>query len=291
MRHILQICLVSLTIIVAGNFIPAEAQVDTVNLSGMVLDPSGAAIPSAKVTIKKVDTGATRSADADAEGSYSFIGLSPGNYELTAEAPGFNQYRNPVILTVGQSAEADIRLEIGPSNRMNVEVTSAAQLIETQRTAVAETVGTRQINDLPIDGRNYTNFALLDSQVSRDSAPSIGAAPTSGMNIGGQRARANGVYVDGANAVDNSTNGIRSTVSQEGVQEFQLILSNYNAEFGQATGGVINIVTKGGGNTVHGDVFGFLRSKYLQARNPFSVEVDPATGSAQPVKQSYTRVQ
>jgi TonB dependent receptor-like, beta-barrel len=210
---------------------------------------------------------------------------------LTAESPGFRPYKNPVILTVGQSAQANPVLLVGDIEGPQVEVTSATEVIETQRTAVAETVGTRQINNLPIDGRNYTNFALLDSQVSRDSAPSIGAAPTSGMNIGGQRARSNGVYVDGANAVDNSTNGIRSTVSQEGVQEFQLILSNYNAEFGQATGGVINIVTKGGGNNVHGDVFGFLRSKYLQARNPFSVQVDPTSGAAQSVKQSYTRVQ
>ncbi|HXJ72188.1 MAG TPA: hypothetical protein VNM37_05030, partial [Candidatus Dormibacteraeota bacterium] len=125
----------------------------------------------------------------------------------------------------------------------------------------------------------------------RDAAPSIGAAPTSGLNVGGQRARSNAVSVDGADAVDNSVNGIRATVSQEAVQEFQIILSNYNAEYGRAMGGVINIVTKGGANDVHGDVFGFLRNKAFQARNAFSVEVDPTTGAVNPVKQAYTRVQ
>jgi len=98
------------------------------------------------------------------------------------------------------------------------------------------------------------------------------------------------VSVDGADAGDNSVNGIRSTISQEGVQEFQLILSNYNAEYGRATGGVINIVTKRGGNTFHGDLFGFFRNKAFQARNAFSGEVD-ANGVLQPTKQGYTRTQ
>jgi hypothetical protein len=99
------------------------------------------------------------------------------------------------------------------------------------------------------------------------------------------------VTVDGADAVDNSVNGIRSTVSQEAVQEFQLILSNYNAEYGRATGGVINIVTKNGGNDFHGDAFGYFRNKSFQARNAFSGQVDPVTGNLEPVKQAYTRTQ
>ena len=109
--------------------------------------------------------------------------------------------------------------------------------------------------------------------------------------MGGQRARSNEVSVDGADAVDNSINGIRATVSQEAVQEFQLILGDYSAEYGRATGGVINIVTKSGGNDVHGDVFGYLRNKAFQARNAFSGQVDPTTGELDPTKQAFTRVQ
>jgi len=115
----------------------------------------------------------------------------------------------------------------------------------------------------------------------KDNAPSIGAAPTSGLNFGGQRARANLVNVDGADAVDNSTNGVRSTVSQEAVKEFQIITNGYAAEYGRASGGVVNIVTRSGSNDMHGSVFGYLRNRKFQAVNPFSNVKDPA----------YTRVQ
>src|SRR5437762_12175829 len=99
------------------------------------------------------------------------------------------------------------------------------------------------------------------------------------------------VSIDGADAVDNSINAIRSTISQEGVQEFQLILSNFNAEYGRASGGVINIVTKSGGNESHGDAFGYFRNKGFQARNPFSGQVNPVTGALDAVKQAHTRTQ
>ena len=127
-----------------------------------------------------------------------------------------------------------------------VNVSAAAELVETTRTSTTDTIGQTRIDNLPINGRNYINFALTDSQVLRDNAPSIGAAPTSGLNISGQRARSNLVNVDGANAIDNSTNGVRSTVSQEAVQEFQIISNSYAAEYGQASGGVINIITRSG---------------------------------------------
>jgi hypothetical protein len=271
---------------------PGRAQKNSADLSGQVLDPSQAPVPGAKVSVKKLDTGAVRSTEADASGSYTFVGLAPGSYEMTVEAPGFARYENPsLVLAIGQSAQFNPFLVIQKRAGEVVTVTAEAQLVETRSTAVSQTVMNQQINNLPINGRNYVNFTLLNSQSARDSAPSIGAAPTSGMNFGGQRARGNQVSVDGADAGDSSTNGIRSTVSQEDVQEFQLIISNYMPEYGRATGGVVNIVTKTGSNQVHGDVFGFLRSKYLQSRNPFSVQVDPTTGAAVPIKQGFTRVQ
>src|SRR3989449_9517537 len=162
-----------------------------------------------------------------------------------------------------------------------VNVSSAAEQVETQRSSSTDTIEQRRIDNLPINGRNYINFALTDSRLARDDAPSIGAAPTSGLNMSGQRARANLVNVDGADAVDNSVNGIRSTVSQEAVQEFQIITNGYAAEYGRASGGVVNIITRSGANDFHGSLFGYVRNRNFQAVNPFSTEKDPA----------YTRVQ
>src|SRR4029077_8408996 len=113
------------------------------------------------------------------------------------------------------------------------------------------------------------------------NAPNIGAAPTSGLNMSGQRARSNLVNGDGADAIDNSHNGGPPRVSQEAVQEFQIITNNYAAEYGRASGGVVNIITRSGSNAFHGDVFGYLRNRNFQAVNPCSTTPNPA----------YTRVQ
>ena len=176
-----------------------------------------------------------------------------------------------------------------------VTVSSEAALVETQQTASATTIDQTRIENLPINGRNYVNFALTNSQLARDTTPSIGAAPTSGLNIGGQRARSNLINIDGTNAVDNSVNGIRSTVSQDAVQEFQILTNGYAAEYGQAAGGVINIITKSGSNEFHGSAFGYLRNRYIQATNPFSNVYQPEYTRAQygiamggPIKKDRT---
>ena len=269
-----------------------SAQVNTATLSGTVSDPQNLGVKGAKVTLTNAATGATRTTVTDDNGRYNLVGIPPGRYKMTVDGgSSFGTYENPsVVLTVGESATFDPRLEL-KGMQQTVTVSAETAPIETTKTEVSDTVGQRQIDNLPINGRNYINFTLINSQTTRDMAPTIGPAPNSGLSIGGARARGNMVSVDGADAVDNSINGIRSTISQEGVQEFQLILSNYNAEYGRATGGVVNIVTKGGSNEFHGDAFGYFRNKAFQARNAFSGQVDPATGALDPVKQSYTRTQ
>src|SRR5438445_7607589 len=203
----------------------------------------------------------------------------------------FAVYENTsVVLTVGEAATFDPHLDL-KGMQQSVLVTTEAAPIETSKTDVSQTVEQRRIDNLPINGRSYINFTLTNSQTTRDMAPTIGPAPNSGLSIGGARARGTAVSVDGADAVDNSINAIRSTLSQEGIQEFQLILSNYSAEYGRASGGVINIVSKGGTNEFHGNAFGYLRNKAFQARSPFSGQVDPITGNLNPIKQAYTRTQ
>ncbi len=269
----------------------AVAQINTATLTGVVTDPQGLAVRGAKVTVTFLATGASRSVVVDDEGRYSFVGLVPGLYKLHVDgSSNFAPYEKPSMqLTVGEQKLADVKLELGTQTQV-VTVTTETAPIEVTRSESSQTVDQRQIDNLPINGRNYINFTLINSQTTRDVSPTIGPAPNSGLNISGARARSNMVSVDGADAVDNSVNGIRSTVSQEDVQEFQMILSNYNAEYGRATGGVVNIVTKSGTNDFHGDVFGYLRNSAFQARNPFSGEVD-ANGDLVPTKQAYTRVQ
>lgn len=278
-------------VLLLANISTVWGQATTATLSGVITDPQGLAVAGAKITVTSLATNAERIAIADDAGHYSMAALPPGEYRLHIEG-GSNlaPYENPdVKITVGQEAIINAKLGLGTQTQI-VTVTTESAPVETTRSESAQTVEQRQINNLPINGRSYINFTLTNSQTTRDVSPTIGPAPNSGLNISGARGRSNMVSVDGANAVDNSTNGIRSTLSQEGVQEFQMVLSNYNAEYGQATGGVVNIVTKSGSNEFHGDAFGFLRDSAFQARNPFSGEVNSA-GDLVPVKQSYTRAQ
>jgi len=246
-----------------------------------VKDANGSLVSNATVTARDPAKGLERSASGNGQGEYRIALLPPAIYQVTVEAPGFAKTTvENVVITVGQVVDLPVTVAVAGA-QVVVNVSSAAELIETSRTSTTDTIEQRRIDNLPINGRNYINFALTDSQVVRDNAPSIGAAPTSGLNMSGQRARSNLVNVDGANAIDNSTNGVRSTVSQEAVQEFQIVTNSYAAEYGQASGGVINIITRSGSNEFHGDVYGYLRNRNFQAVNPFSNVPNPA----------YTRVQ
>ncbi len=261
--------------------VSSVAQVATADLRVGVKDTNGAVIKNATVVARNVATGFERTQTANFDGEYQFRALPPGHYEVTITAPGFAKGKaSDLVITVGQIAELPVTLELA-TVKEEVTVSTEAELVETQQSSSSTTIEQARIDNLPINGRNYINFALTNSQLSRDTTPSIGAAPTSGINAGGQRARGNQVNVDGMDAVDNSTNGIRSTVSQEAVQEFQLQTEGYTAEYGRASGAVINIVTKTGTNEFHGSAYGYLRNRYIQATNPFSTVYQPA----------YTRTQ
>ncbi len=253
----------------------------TGDLQVTVKDPKNNLVANATVTVSDPAKGLVRAATSDGQGGYTVRQLAPGTYSVAVEAPGFGKSAvSDVSITVGGVVELPVSLAVATGKEV-VEVTSQADLIETSRTSTTDTIGQRRIDNLPINGRNYINFTLTDSQVERDNAPNTGAAPTSGLNISGQRARSNLVNVDGADATDNGVNGVRSTVSQEAVQEFQIITNNYAPEYGRASGGVVNIITRSGSNQFHGDVFGYLRNRNFQAVNPFSTVPNPA----------YTRVQ
>ncbi len=254
-----------------------QSQSAAADLSGTVIDPTGAVVAGATVHAKGIGNGITRTVTSNAEGNYQFISLPPGEYEISAEAATFKKVViSPVRLTVGQSADLTIKLEIGAANVVVNVTGDDVQLVETTRSTVSNTIDQERINNLPINERSATGFALTLSTVGRDNGRPIGPAPTSGLNIGGQRGRSTQVNVDGADFTDNSINASRTTVSMEAVQEYQVATNSYTAEFGRATGGVVNVVTKRGTNDFRGNVFGFIRDKSIQARNAFSPVANPA---------------
>jgi outer membrane receptor protein involved in Fe transport len=254
--------------------------ISTAQLNGTVHDQTGAVVPNATITISDPSRGFSRSTNSDGQGNYQLLLLPPGTYTVTAAYTGFNTFVSKnVVLTVGEQAQLPVALSVG--NTETVTVSSGADLIETQRSSQATTINQERIDNLPTNGRNYINFTLTNSQIARDAAPAVGAIPTSGLNFGGVRARSNSINVDGADAGDYISGGTRSTVSQDAVQEFQIITNGFAAEYGRASGGVVNIVTKSGTNSTHASAFAFLRNRYIQATNPFSTVYQPA----------YTRVQ
>src|SRR5215469_4341186 len=251
-----------------------QAQVASADLKGSIFDPSKAVVAGARVTLTNVSTRFARSTVSDAAGEYRIALLPPGEYELTVEAQGFAaQYRKGIILTVGQTAVIDFQLQLGTATN-EVEVTANAPVIEIERTNQAETITQRLIQDLPIDGRNFLNFSLLTPGVAEEN-PAVTDAllpqlPTSRLSFAGQNGRSNNVTIDGVDNNDVADNGVRPTISQEAVQEFQINQTTYNAEFGRVGGGVINIVSKSGTNQFHGSVYDYFRHERLDARNAFA---------------------
>jgi len=281
MIRIMQAATLSILFVLFSAVCFAQGGAATGDLHVTVKDPHGNLVANATVTVRDAAKGLVRTATGDGQGGYSAQLLPPGTYSVTIDAAGFSGILSTgVVITVGGLVELPVTLAVATGKEV-VEVSSQAELVETSRSSTTDTIGQRRIDNLPINGRNYINFTLTDSQVVRDNAPNTGAAPTSGLNMSGQRARSNLVNVDGADATDNSTNGVRSTVSQEAVQEFQIITNSYAAEYGRAAGGVVNIITRSGSNDFHGDVYGYLRDRDFQAVNPFSTVPNPA----------YTRVQ
>ena len=274
----------------------AQAQSNASDLQGFVRDAAGAVVVNATVTARNKATNLTRAAQSNDEGFYQITNLPPGDYEVTVEATNFSRANIPSLpLTVGQRADLDVPLAAGQVSETVTITGATTEIVETSRTAVTNTIESTRIENLPVNQRDYLGIATTISTVNRGNDRPIGPAPSSGLNIGGQRGRSTLVQVDGADNTDNSINASRSTVSQEAVQEFQVATNSYAPEFGRATGGIVNVVTKSGSNDFRGNLFGFLRHKSFQARNAFAPIEDPPFTRAQygatlggPIKRDRT---
>lgn len=278
MRHRIKltatIALAAFVVTVAGVATAfAQASSSTAELRGQVTDANGAAIPNAKITLTDVAKGSSKTSTSDGEGNYVFLGLLPSSYDLKVEAQGFAATTARLELTVGQQANIPVKLAAGKVE-IQVEVVAGAEVVETQRSEQSSVIDTKQINNLPINRRNFLDYALLtpgvvDADSIADSSDfRVAQTPQSGLSFGGNNGRGNMVQVDGAETL-GSSGGVQATVSQEAVQEFQVIRNSYSAEFGGASGGVVNIVSKSGRNNFFGSAFGLFRDKTFDARNAF----------------------
>lgn len=251
-----------------------QSEVAGATLNGTVVDPSGAAVPGARVVATNDDTGLTRDTTTSEAGMYNFVRVPVGRYTLNVEANGFKVIkRSGIALSVGAVATLDLTLEVGAATE-TVTVTEETPVIETTRSQTSTTVTEKAVRDLPINGRNFLDFATLTPGVVRD--------PRGGdLSFGGQKGPLNSLLIDGADSNNvffgQSTGraGVRNpySFSQESVREFQVNNNSFAPEVGRAGGGVINVITKSGSNELHGNAFWFWRTTKLRANqssNKFS---------------------
>ena len=223
----------------------AQSQSSTADLLGTVSDQTQGVLPGVDVSAKNVETAMTRTSITDEKGSYRLPLLPPGTYEVRAELTGFTpKVVRGVRLTVGQYAELDIVLEVS-ATETEIVVSGSAEMVERQKTVQSSTIEELQIDNLPINGRNYLDFTLLTpGSTDKSSLISFSApqTPDSGLTFAGQDQRSNYVTIDGADNMDIVSGGVRSTLSQDAIQEFQISRNTFSAEFGRARGGLINIL-------------------------------------------------
>jgi len=254
---------------------PAQSNVNFGELHGTVTDATGGLVPGVKVTVQSDETGLARATSTDGAGQYRVLLLPPGDYQVKFEKDRFRtQLARATRVTVGQIAILDAGLEVGATTEV-IEVTGAPALVENERSHQANTLEQDAIRNLPINRRDYLTFSLLAPGVVDSTALAdnndfrVKQTPSSGLSFYGSNGRGNSVTIDGGEAND-AGGGVRTTISQEAVQEFQINRSNYSAELGGASGGVINIVSKAGGNQVHGSLFSYFRHDSLDAGDPFA---------------------
>ena len=267
-----------------GAIQPAWAQqtITSATLSGQVEDASGTAISGASLTATNVETNQRQTATTGNDGRYRFPYLQVGSYRLSIEALGSLPLTKELTLTVGQTLDLPIKLET-PTISAHVNVTTDVPMIETVRTQVTETIRPAEINELPLNGRNYLDLALLIPGVSPTNTGSnqrfaeTSAVPGQGISIAGQRNLYNSFIVDGVSANDDAADLTGTYYSQEVISQFQVVTSGGIAEFGRTSGGVVNIITKSGTNDWRGNLYGFARNQRFDARNPLAPTKDLLT--------------
>ena len=244
----------------------------TAQIAGTISDVSGARVPEAQVTAREVDTGAQRKVASNAEGYYTVPLLPPGNYTVTVSKEGFSPVTHSgITLAVGDNATIDIKLTVG-AVAQSVSVTSVAPLVDTQSGTINRVVDRQRIVDLPLNGRDITQLLTVQAGVVEtvSSAGVVGNAFT----VNGSRNTGVNFLLDGATNVNSYQNYSGEFPNPDAVEEFGVQTNNFSAEYANATGAVVSVVTKSGANQFHGSAFEFLRNGALNARNYFAATRD-----------------
>ena len=258
-----------------------HAQVAGGTLSGTITDPSGRALPQARIVIKNVDTGVDRTVTTNTDGFYTAVNLLPGTYQITISAAGFNtETKSGITMNVGAQQTFDLTLQVGTVTH-TVEVTTEAPAVQVTSSEISATVNATTVRELPLNGRSWTDLAALQPGVDTiQTQPSFATGSDRGnrgfgqqLTISGARPQQNNYRLDGV-SLNDYANGAPGSVlggnlGVDAIQEFSVLTSNYSAEYGKTSGGVVNAITRSGTNNFHGSAYEFLRNSALDAKNFF----------------------
>jgi hypothetical protein len=257
-----------------------SAQATSAELSGVVQDASGAVVPGAHVTANNIATNIAHSTISEKNGEYVLTQLPPGDYTVTVEAPGFSKLEQTNLsLQVNQQARLNLTLKVGQQSE-TVEVASSAPLLEAESSSVGTVIGQQSVNQLPLNGRNFTQLATLSPGVTGVGQSATGTIesgtrpddkrPASEIFSNGNREGDNNFLFDGTDDNERLTLSIVVRPPVEGVREFKIQTNLYSADIGRNSGAVIDVITKSGTNQLHGSVFEYLRNSYVDARSYFN---------------------
>jgi outer membrane receptor protein involved in Fe transport len=274
-------------ILLVGAAMPVWGQFTTARLSGVVTDPSGAVVAGATITVQDLGTGYTQTSTSTSAGQYLFPTLPVGNYQITVAGAGYRQYvQKGIGLSVGQAATQNVQLQVGMVSQQ-VVVTANSSLVTTDSATVGQLIDQREISQLPLNGRDVQQLVFLAPGATNVTANYCAANCEGGVFPSEQYAKINGGGANGVNylldGVDANDTYINTNVpfpNPDAIEEFNLITGNMSATYGNAIGGVVNVVTKSGTDQIHGDVFEFLQNSALDASNYFS------GGLVNPLKQN-----
>ena len=259
----------------------AQEAINYATLSGRVKDPSGAVVEGALITARQLDTNLSSEMTTDNEGRFRFAYLKPGPYRIKVDRKGFGVATRSFALNAGSAYDLTVDLEI--NSAFSADVFDDSVVLETSHSQIAGTVARTEMAALPSNGRNYLDLALLIPGVSPTNTGAnqlfaeTSAVPGQGISIGSQRNFSNSFVVDGLSGNDDAAGLAGVFLGYDTVEEFQVVTSGAQAEFGRALGGYVSVVSKSGSNTLHGDLYGYFRNQRWNAANPLSNTVLPVT--------------